>query len=96
MNKVDVMSTPYSLSGGDFTCPPGRVTQAPYRREPYIRVSFSNGAVRDGKAAAWTSEYVLFHAEPEGVVVNEWVPASAVKRIRREESSWIDPYDLFR
>ena len=48
----------------------------------------------DGKAMAWTQEYVLFHAEPEGVVTDEWVPAAAVTRIRREESAWTDPYDL--
>ena len=90
------MSTPYSLSGGDFTRPPGTVTHAPYRREPYIRVTFPDGTTRDGKALGWTREYVLFHAEPEGDVTNAWVPASAVKRIRREESSWQDPYDLLR
>ncbi|MDK1317705.1 hypothetical protein QNN97_16885 [Arthrobacter sp. zg.Y20] len=39
---------------------------------------------------------VLFHAEPEGLVTDEWVPAGAVVRIRREESSWVDPYDLQR
>ena len=69
---------------------------APYRRGPYIRVRFPDGAVRDGKASAWTQAYVLFHAEPDGVVTDEWVPASAVKRIRREECNWIDPYDLLR
>ena len=89
------MSTPYSLAPSR-SCPPGRVVHAPYRREPYIRVKFAGGAVRDGKALAWTQAYVLFHAEPDGVVTDEWVPASAVKRIWREESSWIDPYDLLR
>ena len=48
----------------------------------------------DGKAVAWTREYVLFHAEPDGVVTDEWVPASAVRGITREESRWVDPYDL--
>ncbi len=95
MNKVDVMSTPYSLSGGEFKRPPGHITHAPYRREPYIRVSFPDG-VRDGKALAWTPDMVLFHAEPEGEVTNAWVPASTVRRIPREESAWIDPYDLLR
>ena len=45
---------------------------------------------------AWTQEYVLFHSEPDGVVTDEWVPATAVKRIRPEDSNWIDPYDLRR
>ncbi|MCC9205341.1 hypothetical protein [Arthrobacter sp. zg-Y769] len=48
----------------------------------------------DGKALAWTQEYVLFHAEPDGVVTDEWVPAAAVTTIRREDSDWIDAYDL--
>ena len=95
MNKVDVMSTPYSLAPAR-SCPPGRVVHAPYRREPYIRTRFPGGEIMDGKALAWTREYVLFHAEPDGVVTDEWVPASAVKRIRREESNWIDPYDMLR
>lgn len=75
---------------------PSQVTHAPYRREPYIRVRFADGTVRDGKAMAWTRERVLFHAEPEGLVTDEWVPASAVRRIAREESAWVDPYDLLR
>ena len=45
---------------------------------------------------AWTGERVRFHAEPEGEVTDEWVPASAVRRIPREESRWVDPYDLLR
>ena len=87
------MSTPYSLATVT-ACPPGRVVHVPYRQEPYIRARFPGGVTMDGKALAWTQEYVLFHAEPEGVVTDEWVPASAVKRIGREESGWQDPYDL--
>ena len=93
MNKVDVMSTPYS-SATVTSCPPGRVVHAPYRQEPYIRAQFSDGALRDGKALAWTQAYVLFHAEPEGLVTDEWVPAAAVTRIQRVQSAWTDPYDL--
>ena len=73
---------------------PADVTRAPYRREPYVRVTWQDGSVRDGKAMAWTRDRVLFHAEPEGVVTDEWVPAWAVVRIPREESGWIDPYDV--
>lgn len=73
---------------------PADVVHAPYRRELYVRVSYPDGTVRDGKALAWTRDRVLFHAEPEGIVTDEWVPASAVRRISREQSSWVDPYDL--
>ena len=75
---------------------PAQVTHAPYRRELYIRVTWHDGTLRDGKAMAWTRERVRFHAEPEGEVTDEWVPASAVRRIPREESRWVDPYDLLR
>ena len=74
---------------------PSEVTHAPYRREPYIRVVFPDG-VRDGKAMAWTRDMVLFHAEPEGIVTDVWVPAHAVTRIPRQDSTWTDPYDLLR
>ena len=71
-----------------------RVTHAPYRREPYVRVRFPGGVVVDGKAVAWTRDRVLVHWVVDGDQHREqWVPAQAVTRIRRADSSWQDPYD---
>lgn len=94
MIKVDLATTPRSTvsTGGR---PPGTVTHAPYRREPYVRVRFPDGIVVDAKAAGWTSSYVLLHwMDADSQARNEWVPASAVRRIKRVESIWQDPYDM--
>jgi len=69
------------------------VTHAPYRREPYIRVLFPDGAV-DAKAVAWTRVEVLAHWVVDGQHHEQWVPANTVTRINRADSSWQDPYDL--
>jgi hypothetical protein len=81
----------------DFEVEP--CTYAPYRREPYVRATFSlDGSTLqalDGKATAWTPGHVLFHWVGEDYDHHErWLPASAFRRISRDESSWIDPYDL--
>lgn len=73
--------------------PSPTVTHAPYRREPYVRCRTPSSVV-DGKAAAWTRTSVLLHwIDDSGRAHNRWVPAEAVQRIRRDESSWQDPYD---
>jgi len=83
------------LNGGSSNRPPGNVTHAPYRREPYIRVQYPNGATVDAKAAAWTRTHVLAHwMDNDAQAHNEWVPATALRRIPREESAWRDPYDI--
>jgi hypothetical protein len=47
------------------------------------------------KAIGWTREHVqLKWQDSEFEIHTRWVPASWVKRISREESSWQDPYDL--
>lgn len=70
------------------------MTHAPYRREPYIRVLFPDGGTVDGKAVAWTRARVLVHWVVDGDQHREaWVPAHAVTRIQRHESTWQDPYD---
>ena len=93
MIKVDLATTPRNTVSG-APRPPGAVTHAPYRREPYVRVRFPDGNVVDAKAAGWTSSYVLLHWIDDGQACNEWVPAHAVRRITREDSSWQDPYDV--
>lgn len=70
-----------------------RITRAPYRREPYVRLTLRDGSTLDGKALAWTRDRVLFHNEGGETVADYWVPASAVVRIDRADSRWQDPYD---
>lgn len=95
VNKVDLVKAAAVFdTPGPGTRPPGNVTQAPYREEPYIRVQYPDGTTRDGKAVAWTRTWVLLHTEKNYVVHNEWVPAHAVTRIPREQSDWQDPYDV--
>lgn len=78
----------------------GRVTHAPYRREPYVRCRTpssspaSPSSVLDAKAAAWTRTAVLLHwLDDDGRAHNKWVPAEFVHRVPRDESAWQDPYD---
>lgn len=50
----------------------------------------------DGKAVAWTRTEVLVHwIDDDGQAHNRWVPAAAVVRIARDDSTWRDPYDDF-
>lgn len=75
--------------------PPGQVTHAPYRREPYVRAQLDDGRTIDAKAAAWTRTQVLLHwMDADGKAHNMWVLAVRVTRIRAEESAWRDVYDL--
>ena len=96
VNKVDLSEATKLAQADDGPGgpPPGKVTQAPYRQEPYIRVQYRDGTTRDGKAVAWTHAWVLFHTEKGYEVHNEWVPAFAVTRILRDGSDWQDPYDV--
>lgn len=81
---------------GRPAAPPGPVTHAHYRREPYVRCRTGREVV-DGKAVAWTRTYVLLHwIDDDGAAHNRWVPASSVQRIPRDDSAWRDPYDDFR
>lgn len=82
------------LDGGSGQRPPGKVTHAPYRREPYIRVQLDDGTTVDAKAAAWTRTHVLAWWITLGKVHNVWVLATRVRRIARGESAWRDPYDV--
>ncbi len=71
------------------------ISRAAYRREPYVHVS-GEGMDLDGKAVAWTRDRVLVHwVDDELAAHNVWVDASWVRRIRRCESAWGDPYDDF-
>ncbi|WP_341394082.1 hypothetical protein [Arthrobacter sp. G119Y2] len=80
-------------SGG--SAPAGRITHAPYRREPYVRAQLPQFGTVDAKAAAWTRTQVLLHwIDEHGKAHNEWVLAVRVRRITREESRWRDPYDV--
>jgi hypothetical protein len=72
---------------------PGRVTREPYRREPYVRARIGRDSV-DGKAIAWTRDEVQVKwVDRDGAMRTAWVPARAVRRINRDESTWQDPYD---
>ncbi|CEA09359.1 hypothetical protein BN1051_02728 [Arthrobacter saudimassiliensis] len=74
--------------------PEGRVTHAPYRREPYIRARPVPGVTVDGKAVAWTRTHVLLHwIDDDGQAHNRWLAAALVHRIQRSDSGWQDPYD---
>ncbi|GAA3293125.1 hypothetical protein ACFFON_02480 [Arthrobacter citreus] len=82
-----------SSSTSSLTRPPGAITHAPYRREPYIRCRTPSSTI-DGKAAAWTRTAVLLHwIDDVGRAHNRWVPAAAVQRVSRDDSAWQDPYD---
>jgi hypothetical protein len=95
VNKVDVMEARQGLHRSGGRSPAGRITHAPYRREPYVRAQLPRFGTVDAKAAAWTQTQVLLHwIDDNGRVHNEWVLALHVRRITREESSWRDPYDL--
>lgn len=83
-----------SIPVGTLAGTPSPITHAPYRREPYIRCRTPSSSVIDGKAAAWTRTAVLLHwMDDLGRAHNRWVPATAVQRVSRDESSWQDPYD---
>ncbi len=71
------------------------ISRAAYRREPYVHVS-GDGMDLDAKAVAWTRKSVLVHwVDDELAAHNVWVDAQRVKRIKRCESAWGDPYDDF-
>lgn len=93
----------YSDHMNDQPCE--QVTRAPYRREPYVRATLDDVTTVDGKATAWTQDSALVawydpdtpSAVVAGVPVHmhtAWIPAEHVRRIKRSESSWIDPDDL--
>ena len=95
MNKVDVMEARQGLHGSGGQAPAGRVTHAPYRREPYVRAQLTRFGTVDAKAAAWTQTQVLLHwIDLDGKAHNEWALAVRVRRIPRAESAWQDPYDV--
>lgn len=95
MNKVDVMAAGQELHRNIGRHPAGRVTHAPYRREPYVRAHLDDGRTIDAKVSAWTRTHVLLHwMDEDGKVWNMWVLATRVRRITAEESGWRDPYDL--
>lgn len=75
---------------------PHQVTSAPYRREPYVRITFPDGRLQDAKARRWSPTHVLvlWQNDPDRPPHSAWVPAGWVQRITREESSWRDPYDF--
>lgn len=48
----------------------------------------------DAKAISWTrTDVQLKWVDAGGSTRTRWVPASAVRRISRDESAWRDPYD---
>lgn len=89
------MEARQGLRGSGGRAPAGRITHAPYRREPYVRVQLPQFGAVDAKAAAWTQTQVLIHwMDEDGKAHNQWVLALHVQRITRNESHWQDPYDV--
>lgn len=73
----------------------------PYRREPYARVTLQLAAggteVMDAKVLIRTGDSSYLHIsfpDVNGRPVSLWIHAHQATRIRPEESSWRDPYDL--
>lgn len=98
MPKVDPKAplARYTRDPGGYQPNPAEVGRPPYRREPYVHATLPDGTAVDTKAAAWTSTHVLLTWDDDGTYRNVWVPAAAVRRIPRRESTWQDPYDDFR
>lgn len=82
----------------DFT---SGTVRFPYRREPYARVTLQLAAsgtetvdakvlIRTGDSSYLNISFPDENRRP----VSLWIPASQATRIRPEESSWRDPYDL--
>lgn len=95
MNKVDAgkLVLPKRSWAPDFDKHPA--SRAPYRQEPYVRAKLEDGTTVDAKAIGWTSEHVHLKWQDDDFKMHTcWVPATAVKRISRDESSWRDPYDI--
>jgi hypothetical protein len=97
VNKVDVVTArEYARNDGGRPVKRGTVTRAPYRREPYVRARIGGGAndTVDAKAISWDRNTVqLKWVDDNGSMRTQWVPASDVRRITRDESTWRDPYD---
>jgi hypothetical protein len=69
------------------------VGRARYGQEPYVRATLGGESV-DAKAISWTrTDVQLKWVDAGGSTRTRWVPASAVRRISRDESAWRDPYD---
>ena len=78
----------------EFIPDPDRVHRPTYNREPYARVTFPDGTTRDGKVVAWQDDMVRFRwVENDHDHRLLWLPAAAVRRIPRRESSWQHVYD---
>ena len=98
MNKVDAtkargLTLPTRGCAPDFGKHPA--TRAPYRKEPYVRASLDDGTTMDAKAIVWTDQHVhLKWQDDDFEMQTRWMPAFAVQRISRGESSWRDPYDV--
>lgn len=75
------------------------VVRFPYRREPYARATLvtagGGSEIRDVKVQARTGDarWLLIFFDDDGSVRSFWIPAADAVRIRREDSSWQDPYD---
>lgn len=95
MTKVDPAAALALLTRnlGAFRPDPATVSRPHYRREPYVRVQIPNAGTLDAKAVAWTQTMVLIHWADTRTVHEVWVPATAVTRMPRRDSTWQDPYD---
>lgn len=71
---------------------PAAVHSWPLGHEPYVRVSYPDGASVDAMATRWSSTHVLtaWEDSPGGARFQAWVPHSWARRIAREESTWVD------
>ena len=85
--------SPWPEHGSD-----GPVQSMPYRREPYVwavlPTAIGLGSV-DGTVRRYDRRILILHREHfQEPVLNLWVPIALTRRIDRDESSWVDMYDL--
>lgn len=74
---------------------PSEVLSATPGTPIYARAHFPDGHIQDGKITRWSPTHVLLTYEPVLLAGRDqiWLPTAWTHRIRREESSWTDPYD---
>ena len=76
----------------------GPVQSMLYRAEPYVRVVLPTGigpVSVDGTVRRYDRRALILRREHvHEPVLNLWVPIASTHRIDRDESSWVDMYDL--
>lgn len=94
----DIAAAIRAVSAAGFT-PGGGARHFPYRREPYGRARIPTGLgvfLVDGKVRATEGGPLLelWRKYAGGRVLDVFIPAAWVRPIGRDESAWIDVYDI--